>query len=297
MRILNFGSLNLDFVYQVEHFVRPGETILSDRLDIFNGGKGLNQSIALARAGATVFHAGRVGSDGQRLVDCLADNGVDTRFIRRSAGPGGHALIQVDASGQNCIILHGGSNQQIAETDIDETLDFFAAGDILLLQNEINHVALIMEKAHQRGLNIALNPSPITASLSDYPLKYVSWFILNEIEAAALTGNSGQADSRTGEQMAGRLIERWPQAAVVLTLGSEGAIYLDRNHVVRQPARRVPVVDTTAAGDTFTGYFLQGIAAGQPIHEVMLKASAAAAICVSRPGASDSIPWRREVEG
>lgn len=296
MSILNFGSLNLDFVYQVEHFVRPGETILADRLDIFNGGKGLNQSIALARAGGTVFHAGRIGSDGQRLIDCLADNGVDTRFVRQSAGPGGHALIQVDASGQNCIILHGGANQQIEETDIDETLDCFEAGDILLLQNEVNHVALIMEKAHQRGLCIALNPSPITVSLLDYPLHYVRWFILNEIEAAALAGLSGPAGNLAAERMADRLIERWPQAAVVLTLGGEGAIYRDSNRYVRQPARRVSVVDTTAAGDTFTGYFLQGIAAGQPIEVVMATASAAAAICVSRPGASDSIPWRREVE-
>jgi len=296
MRILNFGSLNLDFVYQVEHFVRPGETILADRLDIFNGGKGLNQSIALARAGATVFHAGRIGSDGQRLIDCLADNGVDTRFVRQSAGPGGHALIQVDANGQNCIILHGGANQQIAVKDIDETLDFFNDGDVLLLQNEINRVALIMEKAQQRGLRIALNPSPITAKLLDYPLQYVRWFILNEIEAAALASLAGPIDSLAAERMADRLIGRWPQAAVVLTLGSEGAIYRDIDQLVREPARRVPVVDTTAAGDTFTGYFLQGVAAGQPIEEVMAKASAAAAICVSRRGASDSIPRRREVE-
>jgi len=290
MKILNFGSLNQDYVYKVDHFVQPGETILSDQLDIFSGGKGLNQSIALARAGATVFHAGKIGSDGQKLLEFLTDNHVDTRFIRQAGCPGGHALIQVDRTGQNCIILFGGANQQIEESDIDQTLEYFSAGDILLLQNEINNTGLIMRKAHERGLRIGFNPSPITDDLLLYPLQFVEWFILNEIEAEVL---SQETDP---DQMAARIVERYPQSAVILTLGGKGAQYHDRVKTVYQEAQTVPVADTTAAGDTFTGYFLASLAERRPVEEALKIATAAAAICVSRPGASSSIPWREELK-
>ena len=290
MKILNFGSLNQDYVYKVDHFVQPGETILSDHLDIFCGGKGLNQSIALARAGASVFHAGKIGADGQKMLDLLIDNQVDTRFVRQAECPSGHALIQVDKTGQNCIILFGGANQQIEDDEIDQTLEGFSADDILLLQNEINNMSLIMRKAHERGMRIALNPSPITLDLLHYPLQYVDWFILNEIEAAVL---SNETDP---DRMATRIVERYPKSAVILTLGDKGAIYHDRVKTIQQEALTVPVKDTTAAGDTFTGFFMASLSESRPIEEALQIAAAAAAICVSRPGASSSIPWREELK-
>lgn len=161
MKILNFGSLNIDYVYTVGHFVQPGETVRSEKLEQFCGGKGLNQSIALARAGASVWHAGKVGVDGEMLVEALQKAGVDTAYVEQSTKRTGHAVIQVDASGQNCILLHSGANADLDETMIDRVLAHFGQGDILLVQNEQNNLPYVMEQAHAHGLLIACNPSPI----------------------------------------------------------------------------------------------------------------------------------------
>jgi ribokinase len=190
MKILNFGSLNIDYVYSVDHFVEPGETILANDLKTFCGGKGLNQSIAIARAGGEIYHAGCVGQDGQILLDKLNDHGVNTQYINMLPGPSGHAIIQVNRNGQNCIFLFGGANQKITKAFIDQVLANFEKGDILLLQNEINHMPYIMGEAHKKGLDIALNPSPISRSLVKYPLQFVKYFILNEIEGKKLSGQA-----------------------------------------------------------------------------------------------------------
>ena len=132
MRIINFGSLNIDKVYQVEQFVRPGQTITAKDYAVAAGGKGLNQSVALARAGAAVWHAGKLGADGAMLRDRLAENGVELSCLMVGDCPTGHAIIQVDRSGQNCIILYGGTNRQITQDYADEVLSHFAAGDVLV---------------------------------------------------------------------------------------------------------------------------------------------------------------------
>lgn len=289
MKLLNFGSLNLDYVYSVEHFVQPGETLSSNKLERFCGGKGLNQSIAIARAGVPVWHAGKIGGEGGMLLELLRQAGVDTSYVEKSERMTGHAIIQVDKTGQNCILLHGGANTDIEEAFIDRVLAQFGKGDILLLQNEQNNLPYLMEQAHARGLQIACNPSPIDRGILQYPFEYVKWFILNEIEGNALTGKSGP------EEIADTLLERYPHAAVVLTLGKQGVLYRDAETSLRHGTFRVKPVDTTGAGDTFTGYFLAGICQRLAVHEILHRASVASSIAVSRRGAAPSIPTLQEV--
>ncbi len=293
MKILNFGSLNIDYVYEVPHFVQAGETLSSASLKMFSGGKGLNQSVALGKSGACVYHAGAVGrEDGEFLLKQLEEAGVDTAFVRRTEGRTGHAIIQRDPSGQNCILLFGGANQEIRREDVDQVLPRFAPGDYLVLQNEISETAYIMEEAHKRGMRIVLNPSPMDAKIHQLPLAYVSMFLLNEIEAAQICGHEG-----SGEELLAQLSARFSKAAVVLTLGEKGALYGEGEEHFVQPACPVKAVDTTAAGDTFTGYLLGSLARGCGPREAMAYAAKASAIAVSRPGAAPSIPEAWEVYG
>ena len=151
MKILNFGSINIDLVYRVPHIVKPGETLSSLSLARFAGGKGNNQSIALARAGAPVFHAGKIGKDGAWIVAMLKVAGADVRFVKKDPGPTGHAVIQVADSGQNSIVLFPGANRTITPQEIRDTLAHFGKGDILLLQNEINALGTDPDDAGLQG--------------------------------------------------------------------------------------------------------------------------------------------------
>ncbi|MBI2504521.1 MAG: ribokinase [Candidatus Latescibacteria bacterium] len=289
MKILNFGSLNIDHVYQVEHIVRPGETLPSSAYQVFAGGKGANQSAALGRAGAQVFHAGRVGSEGQWLVDKLSGLGVDMRLTLRDEAPTGHALIQVDREGHNAIVLFAGCNARITEEQIDQTLAEFGRGDMLLLQNEINNIPHLMLKARERGMKICFNPAPFTKAVRDYPLELVDILVVNELEGAGL---SAAQEPRAILEV---LVEKYPQAKIALTLGENGALYTAPQESFHVPALRVKAVDTTAAGDTFIGYFLAGLAADLPPRQAVERATRAAALCVTRPGAMDSIPGVAEL--
>ena len=288
-KILNFGSLNLDYVYAVEHFVAPGETISSSRMDVNCGGKGLNQSIALAKAGAKISHAGKIGFNGGRLKALLESHGVDTAYLKENEGPNGHAIIQVDKEGQNCILLFPGSNRQIEKAEVDSCLADFGEGDYLLLQNEINLIPYIMEKAYEQGIEIVFNPSPITEDILTFPLDKVSLFILNEIEGKALSGEGEPENILTV------LHEKYPAAKILLTLGEEGSVYFDGGKKIYQSIYKVKAVDTTAAGDTTTGYFLAGIAAGDEPEAALERAARASSITVTRHGAAESIPTKEEV--
>lgn len=289
-RILNFGSLNVDHVYTVEHFVRPGETIDSLEMEVFPGGKGLNQSVALARAGAEVYHAGKIGKDGGFLTQLLQSAGVDVSFVETINGYTGKAIIQVEEStGQNSIILYGGANRQMTELYIDQVLGAFSGNEILVLQNEINLVEYILRKASKKGMLVALNPSPIGEELKHWDLHGVTWLLLNEIEGEALTGE------KEPERITDVFLKQYPQMKIVLTLGKDGALYRDKDKNFRQAIYSTQAVDTTAAGDTFTGYFLAASARGASPEEAMEEAAKASAITVSRPGAAVSIPTRQEV--
>ena len=291
MRMLCLGSLNVDHVYAMEHFVKAGETIAALELRDYCGGKGLNQSIALSKAGCPTYHAGMIGSDGVQLIDMLKQSSVNTSFIKTVDAPTGHAIIQVEKTGQNCIIIFGGANDCIDEAYIDEVYSHFERGDTVLLQNEISNLPYAIRRAHELGLLIALNPSPMTKKLVECSeLQFVTWFILNEIEGESLSG------AKEPQEICEKLRVKFPDAAILLTLGEKGCLYCDGNQRFEQGIYRVSVVDTTAAGDTFTGYFLAGISEGMPIPEVLNLASKASAITVSSKGAAASIPLRRDVE-
>lgn len=290
MKLLDFGSLNIDHVYRLDRMVREGETIAAGDYQKNAGGKGLNQAIALRKAGAEVFMAGAIGQDGGFLLQFLAEQGVDTRHVRVLDAPTGHALIQVDREGRNCIIVYGGANRLITPGMADSILDDFAPGDYVLLQNEISPIDHILRSAHQRGLHIIINPSPITKELLEAPLHLADWLILNETEGHELSGET-QPDAILDE-----LIKRYPGCRFVLTLGEAGSIYADSAVRVNQPAFKMPAVDTTAAGDTFTGYFLESVMRGETVERALLRASKASSITVSRPGAGQSIPRSDEVE-
>lgn len=294
MKITNFGSLNIDYVYAVDHIVREGETLETAGRSLFPGGKGLNQSVALARAGAQVAHAGRVGkADGQILIDYLAQSGVDTSCILTGEGATGHAIIQLDSKGQNSIFLYGGENHAVTRADIDAVLSTLERGDFLLLQNEISEVGYLLRRAGELDLKVAFNPAPFTSAVLEYPLEKAMYIFVNEIEAAALAGMPEETDV---ERLLPCLEEKYPSASVVLTLGSRGAILLENGKRLRQDAVAVEVQDTTGAGDTFVGYFLSGILRGGSAAESLKLAAAAAGIAVSRMGAAPAIPFLPELE-
>ena len=293
MRILNFGSLNVDYVYNVDHFVRPGETLAALSRDVKAGGKGLNQSVALARAGAPVCHAGCLGAGGEILKDMLDENGVDTSLLLPVDEMQGHTVIQVDRQGENSILLYGGSNRCIPDEYIRRVIGAFGEGDWLILQNEINGLPLITELAARQGMHIVLNPSPYDEGLKKLDLSAVEWLLINEIEAGQISGE--EEPERVWENLHGK----YPGMSVLMTLGSRGSIAFragaDRTDLHREEAVAVKAVDTTAAGDTYTGYFIAGLTAGDSLDVCMKTASRAAAIAVTRPGAAESIPWKKDL--
>ena len=289
MKILCFGSLNYDHVYQVDHFVKPKETMSSISYNRGFGGKGLNQSIALAKAGSEIYHAGKVGSDGQDFIDYLNSYNVNTKYlIKDDTIATGHAIIEV-CDGQNCIILHGGANQAITIEQIDNTLNDFGKGDILLIQNEINNLPYLINKAKEKGLYIAFNTAPMDEKVFTYPLDKIDLFIVNEIEGASLA----KVDSTDYEIIIEGLKEL--NKEIVMTVGEAGSYYINNNEVIHEEAVKVDAVDTTAAGDTFTGYFLAKRLEGVDVKTALKIASKAASITVQGEGAAKSIPSIEEV--
>ena len=292
MKILNFGSLNIDYTYQVEHIVRPGETISSQGLEVYPGGKGLNQSVAMARAGAKeVYHAGAVGEDGRWLVDLCRENGIHTEYILELPARTGNAVIQVAESGENCILLFAGANRRNTPAYIRKVLSDFGPGDFLVLQNEINGLDVLMEEASRRGLFIILNPSPFNGAVTACPLEKTGLFLLNEIEGKELTGKTEP------EEILAEIERKYPDSQAVLTLGSRGAVYAGKGERFRQEAFPVRAVDTTGAGDTFAGYFITALAEGQPVPSALAFAARGAAEAVTRKGAVPSIPYREALTG
>lgn len=289
MKVLTIGSMNIDHVYSVDHIVQPGETLTTGGMNIFLGGKGINQSMALAKAGAEVYHSGMIGDDGQMFLDACKEYGVNSDYICTIDEKTGHTIIQVDKNAQNCILLYGGANRCLTEEFVDDVLKNFDKGDILLLQNEVNLLPYIIDKAYEKGMQIALNPSPFDDKLKECDLKKISIFLLNEIEGGQITGLVKP------DEILDKLQEMYPDARIVLTLGKDGAVYAHKNERFEQPIFKVQAVDTTAAGDTFTGYFLAGLMDGMEIPDILKMSAKASSIAVTRPGAVQSIPYRKEV--
>lgn len=288
--VLDFGSLNYDFVYRVPHMVRPGETLSSTGMEVFCGGKGLNQAVALKQAGGNVHMAGAVGEDGEDILNYCRGFGLNVDLVRRVPGKTGHAIIQIDAQAQNSILIYGGANRSHTLRDIAAALEPYGQGDILLLQNEVNHVELLVEEAWKRDMEIVLNPSPWNDGLRSVNLSRISVFLVNETEGREITGR------RNPQEILEVMGEMFPGAEVVLTLGAEGCYYRKKGRQVYQKAILTKAVDTTAAGDTFAGYYIAGMLKDNPIEERLLRCAAASSIAVSREGASASIPLEEEVE-
>ena len=289
-KIINFGSINIDHVYRVPHLVKPGETLSSLDLVTGLGGKGANQSVAIARAGVSVAHVGRVFKGDRWAVELLASTGVDTDNIALIEGASGHAIIQVDDQGENAIVLHGGANQSFSIADIESALNRNQQARYLLMQNETNLLAETFELAQAKGIKIVLNPAPMTDNIKDLPLAKLDTLIVNRGEAEALCG---AADI---DQMTQQMAALAPQTRVVVTLGGDGAMLLANGEVTHMNSPSVDVVDTTGAGDTFVGYFLAGVAEGMNDHDALQRACLAGSIAVTRQGAITAIPDRSEVD-
>ena len=285
MKILNFGSINKDYVYSVNEFVNPGETIQTSNLKTFIGGKGLNQSVALAQAGSKVFHAGNINIKDDYIKKELIKWNVNIDYMEEVDESTGHAIIQVNKSGENSIIIHGGANRVFESDQIDKVLENFNQEDILLIQNEINKIPEIIEKAKNRGMTIFFNPAPMTKEVLKYPLSLVDYLILNESEAKKLSKNKIDFDEIIFD-----LKRKYSNTSVLLTLGEKGSIYSNRNECFKCEAVNVNAVDSTAAGDTFIGYFISCLSKKKEIKDCLLIASKAASICVSKKGGAISIP-------
>lgn len=285
MTIFNLGSINIDHFYRLPHLPLPGETLaaLSYRRGL--GGKGANQSVAAARAGADLRHIGAVGADGRWMVARLGELGVDCTHVAEVAEASGHAIINIDEAGENAIVLYPGANRAIPAAAVQKALGQAGPGDWLILQNETTLQAEAARFAREQGLFVAYSAAPFDAGAVRAVLPHVTHLLVNEVEAAQLC-----AALETG-------LPDLPVPYLVMTLGARGAVWQDRAAGTRieVPALPVTPVDTTAAGDTFAGYLIAALAEGMPADGAMHLAAAAAALKVTRPGTADAIPARAEV--
>ena len=283
MAVINIGSINIDYVHRVPHFPQAGETLRNLSYAAGLGGKGANQSIALALAGGQVAHVGRVGEDGLWAKAKLTEAGVNTNNVVTDEGASGHAVIYVDDEGENTIVIHGGANETLTSEQISEALDQAQPADWLLLQNETNMILQAAQLAKSKGLKVAYAAAPFDAAIAAKMIPHVDLIAVNEIEAAQLADTMNMP------------VNDLPVDKILITRGSKGATYTDGDQSFGIEAFKVDPVDTTGAGDTFTGYFLARLDLGDEPATALKIASAAAAIQVTRPGAADAIPTISEV--
>lgn len=286
MAIWNLGSINADMVYAVPHLPGPGETLAATGYARYLGGKGANMSVAAARAAAHVRHIGAVGPDGGWAVERLMEYGVDTRHIARVEAATGHAIVAVEPGGENQIVIYPGANRAIPENTLQAALAEAAAGDTLLFQNETNAQEMAARLGRELGLRVAYAAAPFEAAAVQAVLPYLDFLILNEVEAEQLQAATGLKP------------EALPVRDVIVTLGARGARHFDAKSGESRDFPAIPVtpVDTTGAGDTFTGYVLAGLDRGLPMAQAIAQAMRAAAIMVTRHGTADVIPDLKDVQ-
>jgi len=286
MTIYNLGSINADHFYQVPHLPQPGETLAADAFSTGLGGKGINQSVAAALAGSKVVHIGAVGPDGQWAVDLIAGFGIETQHIQRVETPTGHAIINVDTGGENAIVIYSGANNCQSVAQIEQILARAEKGDILLLQNETTLQAEAAKIAHDRGLKVIYSAAPFSVEAVRNVMEYVTILMMNQIESEQLCAGL-ETD-----------LALLPVPEIIVTKGSNGAMWLqpETGKTSYTPSFPVKPVDTTAAGDTFAGYVAAGLDQGMNVQDAMRRASAAAALKVTRKGTADVIPSADEVD-
>ncbi|WP_282128646.1 ribokinase [Roseobacter litoralis] len=285
MAIYNLGSINADNVYRVPHLVGPGETLAATGFSQGLGGKGANMSVAAARAAARVFHIGAVGPDGAWASERLLEYGVDTRHIARVDEPTGHANICVDEAGENDIVVFAGANRAITDAMIGAALAEASPGDSFVTQNETSGQAYGAETARKLGLRVIYSAAPFDATAVSAVMAHLDLLVLNAVEAAQLSAQTG---SDIGDL---------PVSDVIVTMGSQGCKWLSRGaEPCLFPALDVTAVDTTGAGDTFTGYLIAGLDRGMPMAQAIDLATRAAALMVTRVGTADVIPDLKEIQ-
>lgn len=295
-RIAVIGSINMDLVWRTPRMPALGETITGTEFRQIPGGKGANQAVAAARQGAAVSFIGMVGGDpfGAGALRCLADESIDIADVTTaSAMPTGVAGIFVDANGGNSIVLAPGANAMLSVVRVEAAAATIAAAGFLVCQLETPMAGVVraIEIARKGGVPVVFNPAP-AQPLSDALLGCVDYLIVNETEAAQLSG-LGAGDEAGALRAAKKLLERGV-GAVLLTMGERGVLVATADHELFIAAVTVPVVDTTCAGDTFVGAFTAGLARGLGVTDAASEASYAAALAVTRMGAQTSIPTRAE---
>lgn len=285
MTIFNLGSINTDHFYRLPHLPAPGETLAALGYARGLGGKGANQSVAVARAGGKVCHVGAIGPEGNWMSDRMEALGVDCTHVARIETVSGHAIINTDPSGENLIVIHPGANREIPPDAMITALGDASQGDYLILQNESSLQVEAARFARERGLFVVYSAAPFDAAATQQVLPYVSLLMLNEIEAAQLCAALNCS------------VDALPVPYVCVTMGGKGAVWRDlkAETSAEVPAYSVEVADTTGAGDTFTGYLITGLSEGMEPIDAMRLASAAAALKVTRSGTADAIPDRDEV--
>ena len=284
MKILNFGSINKDFFYSVNDFVKPGETISSIKYNVKIGGKGLNQSVGISKAGQKIYHAGIINKDDTFILDRLKKWNINCENIVLGVNPTGHAIIQVDKNGENSIIIHGGANHDFDIKFIKSVLSKFDSGDILVLQNEINNIKEIIDGAHHKKMKIVFNPAPFNNEILSYDLNKISTLILNQTEGEALSKEKKPIN------ILRVLKSKFNNTEIILTLGEKGSLYSFKDELLKIKAHKVDTVDTTGAGDTFIGYYVAGIASKMNKKDNLKRASKAATIATTKLGGAGSIP-------
>ncbi len=284
MAIWNLGSINADFVYSVPHIPAPGETLSSTNREMFLGGKGTNMSVAASRGAARVHHIGAVGEDGRWAIQRLMEYGVDTRNIAVLDTETAQAMIMVDPQGENAIVLYPGANAVIPQVTLQAAIAEAETGDWLIIQNETNLQRTAAEMGKKLGLKVAYAAAPFDADRVQAVLPYLDFLILNEVEAKQLE----QATGQTPNDLSVR--------DIIVTRGADGADWYGPSEMQHFPAIAVDPVDTTGAGDTFTGYVLAGLDRGMPMGQAIGQATKAAALMVTRHGTADVIPDLSEVQ-
>lgn len=286
MTIFNLGSINADLFYQLPHLPGPGETLAATAFRRGLGGKGANMSVAAARAGSHVAHIGAVGSDGRWAVERLLEYGVDTRHIAELETDTGHAIISVAEDGENQIVIYPGANTALGQGRVTAALADADAGDTLLMQNETNLQAFAAGLARQKHMRVVYAAAPFSARAVEAVIERTDLLVLNEVEARQLSDALG-----TG-------IADLDVADVVVTLGADGCRHFDNRAGTdrHSPGIEVTPVDTTGAGDTFTGYLVAGLDRGMPMEQAIARAQRAGAIMVTRQGTADVIPDLRDLE-
>lgn len=283
MPIYNLGSINIDHIYRLAELPRAGETLASLEYSLGLGGKGANQSVAAAMAGADIRHLGAMGTGDDWVLERLAAAGVGTGSIARlDQAATGHAIILVDAQGENSIILHGGANRALTADIVTRELSAIGPGDILLMQNETNQQSMAAAQARAAGARVVYSAAPFEIEALRAALPHISILAVNEVEARDTFAAFGEA---------------LPIEGMLITRGAEGAEYRDlqTGQIWHQPAFMVRAVDTTGAGDCFAGWFAAGLSRDETIATALRHASAAAALQVTRKGAGDAMPARDEV--